>query len=243
MKLSAGVTAMLACASTGPVSMPGSTKRTVTPQPAASPVAIAQRPPCTPGPRRPGGAEFVEEPPGPPLTDRRALALTQLSRDALRIPVRLQPHRDHDLLEPGRMGQCWQTWSVALGHEGGKAAALVRGLPAKEAGPAATAEGECRRQSLRSQHPDQPGPRSDDGERVPRAGSAWGTASAGRQEAEPRPVLVRVPLPAAMRVADVVAAEREDLRHWTPSSLPRGEDRFEPGRVFTAVSITTGNFN
>jgi len=52
-----------------------------------------------------------------------------------------------------------------------------------------------------------------------------------------------MPLPAAVRVVHVVAADREDFRHRTPSSLPRGEDRFELRYLFTAVSETTRNFN
>jgi len=52
-------------------------------------------------------------------------------------------------------------------------------------------------------------------------------------------------LPAPVRVADVVTAEREDLvgHGAPPSSLPRGEDRKAMVNAGAAVSKTTGNLN
>jgi hypothetical protein len=66
--------------------------------------------------------------------------------------------------------------------------------------------------------------------------------AAGRQKPEPRALLVRVALQAPMRIADVLAAEREDfVMHRSSSSLPRGEDRKATFGDTPAVSKTTGN--
>lgn len=71
----------------------------------------------------------------------------------------------------------------------------------------------------------------------------WSTA-AGRQEAEARTLLVRVPQPAAMGVALMTGVPEDGwVEHRRPSSLPRREDTDAAKRnpPFTAVSETTWN--
>src|SRR2546425_6026653 len=185
------------------------------------------------GPRRP---EVVEEPLDPPVAHARDLAPRELGGDALGAPVRLQAHRDHDLLDPAGVRTVWLAWSAALGQERGEPAPLVCRLPAEEARPARVAKIEHRSDALLAHDPKEPGARADRGEPAARLCHPGRTAAACRQEAEPRPLLVGMPKPAAVGVADLVRAPSEDRGgHRIASSLPPPEGR----KVFSPSSKNT----
>src|SRR6266851_2408485 len=193
-------------------------------------------------PGRPAGAEVVEEALDPPLSDLGDAAAAQLGRDALGVPVRVQAHRDHDLLDPSRVRRRGISRAAPLGPERGQATALVRGLPTEEAGAAAAAQLERRHHALLAHDAHELRALAHRREILAWRHLAPGPSAARCEEAEPRSFLVRTPQPAAVRISGVPVANEDLFRHRTPSSLPRGEDRFDLIHVFTGVSETTGNF-
>ena len=194
-------------------------------------------------PGGPAGAEVVEEALDPPLTDLGDAAAAQLGRDALGVPVRVQAHRDHDLLDPGGVRRRGMPRAAPLGPQRGQATALVRGLPAEEAGPAAMTQLERRHHALVAHDAHELRALAHRREVVAWRHLARRPSTTGCEEAEPRSFLVRMPQPAAVRISGVPVANEDLIRHRTPSSLPRGEDRFDVSHVFIGVSETTGNFN
>src|SRR5713101_4604765 len=178
---------------------------------------------------RPARAEVIEELLDPAVADRGDLAPAQLGRDALGVPVRVQPNRDDDLLEPCRVLRRGSPRTVPLGDERGEAAGRVGLLPAPQRHARAPAKIERRCEALVTSDPQHP--RALPHRAQPRA---WQVplrraTTAGRQEAKAWSFLVRVTEPAPVGVAQLGGVVGEDLVHLRDASC--------------AVSDTTGNLN
>ena len=183
-------------------------------------------------PGGPGGAEVVEEPLDPPLPDLGDLAPAQLGRDALGVPVRMQPHRDHDLLDPGRVLERRRTRAATLGDERRQAAPRIRRLPAKQTATAALSEREHRVQTLLADEPQQPGTGPHDLASGTRLIQPWRSATTRGEEPETQPFLVGVSKPAALRIAKLMDVACPNVVHAT-----------EVASLGCSVPETTGNFN
>ena len=182
-------------------------------------------------PRGPRRTQVVEEPLDPPLADLGDLPPAQLGRDALGVPVRVQAHRDHDLLQPGRVLEQRVAWTVWLGHQGAEAAPLVRRLPAEQAATAAAAQRQGRDEALLAHDPDQPRTLTHQVQVAAARIRARRPTAAGRQKAEARTLLERVPQPAAVGIATLLEIAIQ-LIHAAQVAANRSR-----------VPETTGNFN
>jgi len=166
---------------------------------------------------------------GPARSRSPRSSATGSMQRSLGVPVRVQAHRDHHLLEPGRMPDPWSARPAPLGHERWQAAALVRGLPAEQARPNAAAEREGRVHSLLAPEAQQPRSLAHDVELATALPvTRWLPPRVARKR-KPDPFLVRVRQPTAVRIA-AMTVRREDLvgHHAPPSSLPWNEDRSDP---------------
>src|SRR4029077_20882287 len=179
--------------------------------------------------RGPARTEVVEEPFDPGVADSGDLAAAQLGRDALGVPVRVQAHRDHDLLHPGGVLDQRVPRPAPLGNESEQTAPRVRALPAPQARSAADPKRERGRDAVLAGDTEHAGPSADLLDLTAKGCTLGRAAPSGRQEPEARTFLVRVSKPPTLRVADLVDIVREDLVHAAdPSGL---------------VSEITGNLN
>src|SRR5712692_288665 len=183
-------------------------------------------------PRGAAGAEIVEEPLDPPLADVGDLAPAQLGRDALGVPIRVQPHRDHDLLDPLRVLEGGMPRTTALGHECAKTAPGVRGLPAEEAAATALSVREDRLHPFLAHESQQSRAGTHDRELAARAVAGRRSSAARREETETWSLLIRVPEPATVRVADLVDVVCPDFVHAAQAAL-----------LTRSVPETTGNLS
>jgi hypothetical protein len=163
------------------------------------------------GQRRSCGPDVIEKLLDPKVAHPGDLAPAQLGRDALGVPVRVQPHRDHDLLEPAGVTERRMPRATTLWRERAEPAALVRTLPAPQARPAAAAEFHCGREASLTGDAQQPRALADDAQLVAAVPLWWPSATRGK-EPKARAFLVRVPQPAAVGVATHVGIA-EDLIH------------------------------
>jgi hypothetical protein len=143
----------------------------------------------------------------------------------------MQPHRDHDLLQPRWMLELGLSWAAGLGRKRRKTAAGVRGLPAKQAAATASAQTQRRDEAVLTQQPDQSDALADDGEVVTRTSGKRRPTAASGEEPEPWTFLVRVPKPSTMRVAELLQIAVE-LIHAAETATDRSR-----------VPETTRNFN
>jgi hypothetical protein len=142
----------------------------------------------------------------------------------------VQPHGDHDLLEPRGVLERSHARAVRLRRERGEPASLVRRLPAEQA-PAAATQGECRDQALLAHRSDQPGSLADDREVGLHRISRGRAPASRREEPEPRTFLVRMTEPAPLGIAELLQIAIE-LIHAAQGVVIRSR-----------VPETTGNFS
>src|SRR5213594_2439178 len=154
--------------------------------------------------RRTARAAAVEELLDPGVSDLRDAASAQLGRDALGVPVRLQPHRDHDLLDPARMRCARRARATRLRQERLQPAALMGTDPAPERRAAADLERQRRIQPLFARHAQQLRASSRDRQHAPRLASKRWAPAAGCQEAKARTFLERVSKPTTRGIAELV---------------------------------------
>ena len=175
-------------------------------------------------PGGPGRTQVVEQLLDPAVANPRDLPPTQLGRNALGVPVRVQAHRDHHLLEPRGVSEHGRARTAALGDERGEAAAVVRALPAPEARPTALGQRQRRGHSILTGDAHQPGACAKDREIPARLGRSRRPAAAGRQKSEMRALLVRVSKPTPLRVAPLLQVAIE-LIHGRQASDDVSETR------------------
>jgi hypothetical protein len=125
----------------------------------------------------------------------------------------VQPYRDHDLLDPERVTAVRYARTAALGDERRQSAAHVRGLPAKEASPAAYGTGQRCLDALLAQRAHEPRPVTHDRELTRTLRPRGWSATPRREEAKARTFLERVPEPAALRIAELVSVVRPNVIH------------------------------
>ena len=179
--------------------------------------------------RGPARTQVVEELFDPGVADSGDPAPAQLGRDALGVPVRVQAHRDHDLLHPSRVLEQRVPRPAPLGNEPEQTAPRVRALPAPQARSAADAKRERGKDAVLAGDTEHAGPSAYVIELSAKGCALEWAATSGRQEPEAGTLLVRVSKPPTLRVADLVNIVREDLVHAADPSGP--------------VSETTGNLN
>src|SRR5947208_3494566 len=154
--------------------------------------------------RRTARAAAVEELLDSGVSDLRDAASAQLGRDALGVPVRLQPHRDHDLLDPARMRCARRARATRLRQERLQPAALMGTDPAPERRAAADLERQRRIQPLFARHAQQLRASSRERQHAPRLASKRWAPAAGCQEAKARTFLKRVSKPTTRGIAELV---------------------------------------
>src|SRR5713101_2144552 len=177
----------------------------------------------------PMGAQVVQELADPAVANVGDLTAAQLGRDALGVPIRVQTHGDHDLLQPRGMRERGVARPSSLGHERGQTSALVRAQPSPERraadGPGVQHHGEA----VLPRDPHCASARTDCRDlSAPPLVLRW-PAAARRQEAKPRSLLEGVSEPTPLRVTKLSLITRRNLIH--------GAD---PKRD---VSETRGNLN
>src|SRR5438093_4070931 len=145
--------------------------------------------------RGPARTQVAEELFDPGVADSGDPAPAQLGRDALGVPVRVQAHRDHDLLHPSRVLEQRVPRPAPLGNEPEQTAPRVRALPAPQARSAADAKRERGKDAVLAGDTEHAGPSAYVIELSAKGCALECAATSGRQEPEAGTLLVRVSEP------------------------------------------------